>query len=113
MAAHLEPGGSLVLLLPAHPALYSTVDRGLGRTRRFTRSSIREMLEGAGLQAERIAQVNCLGATGWWITRLFSRSSQIRPWQTGLFRLCLPLVKLERLIPPPYGLSWLVTARKT
>ncbi len=110
-AVHLEPGGSLVLLLPAHPGLYSTMDRGLGRTRRFTRGSIRDMLDGAGLQAEQINQVNCIGATGWFLARLFSRSSQIRPWQTRLFRFLMPLVKLERLIPPPYGLSWLVTAR--
>ncbi len=111
MAAHIGPGGNMVLLLPAHAGLYSTVDRGLGRTRRYSRAAIREMLEGAGLQVERMDQVNCIGATGWWITRLFSRSSQIRPWQTRLFRLFMPLVKLERLIPPPFGLSWLVTAR--
>ncbi|MFC1529496.1 glycosyltransferase [Gemmatimonadota bacterium] len=111
MAAHIGPGGNIVLLLPAHPGLYSSVDRSLGRTRRYSRAAINAMLEGAGLQAERINQVNFVGATGWWIARLFTRSSRISPWQTRFFRLCLPLVKLERLIPPPYGLSWLVTAR--
>jgi hypothetical protein len=112
MAAHIGPSGHLALLLPAHPALYSTVDRGLGRTRRYTRSDVREMLNRAGLQVEQLEPVNGIGATGWWITRIFSRSTQISPWQTRLFRLFLPLVKLERLIPPPFGLSWLVTARK-
>jgi SAM-dependent methyltransferase len=111
MAAHLAPDGALVLLLPAHPALYGSIDEGLGRTRRFTRAAIREMLDGAGLRLERIDQVNWIGAVGWWVARLFSRASQISPWQTRLFRLFLPLVRLERLIPPPFGLSWLVIAR--
>lgn len=111
MAAHMKPDGSLVLLLPAHQALYGTVDRGLGRSRRFTRASIHSLLDESGLRAERIVQVNFAGAVGWWITRIFSRSPRISPWQVRVFKLFMPLMKLERLIPPPIGLSWLVVAR--
>ncbi len=111
MAGHLNPEGSVVLLLPAHQALYSAIDRGLGRSRRYTRASIHSLLDEAGLRAERIVQVNFVGAIGWWLGRLFSRSTKISLWQVRIFRLFMPLVKLERLIPPPIGLSWLVTAR--
>ncbi|MFC1499608.1 glycosyltransferase [Candidatus Zixiibacteriota bacterium] len=111
MAAHLKPGGNMVLLLPANPSLYSSVDRGLGRSQRFTRSSVLSLLDGAGLKVGKITQVNFVGAIGWWLGRISSRSTQIHPWQVRIFRLFMPLVKLERLIPPPTGLSWLVTAR--
>jgi len=111
MAAHMKPEGSMVLLLPAHPSLYSAVDRGLGRSHRFTRSSIGSLLDEAGLRTEKIVQVNFMGAVGWWLGRISSGSSQIHPWQVKIFRLFMPLVKLERWITPPTGLSWLVTAR--
>ena len=111
MAAHLKPEGNMVLLLPAHQALFSSVDRGLGRSRRFTRKSIHSLLDEAELSAERIFQVNFIGAIGWWFGRLFSGSSQISPWQIRVFKLFMPLVKLERWITPPVGLSWLIIAR--
>jgi len=111
MAAHQNPEGNMVLLLPAHQALFSSVDRGLGRSRRFTHKSIHSLLDEAELSAERIVQVNFIGAIGWWFGRIFSGSSQISPWQIRVFKLFMPLVKLERWITPPVGLSWLIIAR--
>lgn len=40
-AARLRPGGSLVVLAPAHPWLFSAFDRAIGHFRRYTRASLR------------------------------------------------------------------------
>jgi SAM-dependent methyltransferase len=39
--AHLEPGGKIVVLSPAHPGLFAEFDRALGHFRRYTKSSLR------------------------------------------------------------------------
>jgi 2-polyprenyl-3-methyl-5-hydroxy-6-metoxy-1,4-benzoquinol methylase len=39
----LRPGGSLVVLSPAHPFLYSAFDKSIGHYRRYTRHMLREL----------------------------------------------------------------------
>lgn len=39
-AARLRPGGSLIVLAPAHPALYSPFDAAVGHFRRYTKRSL-------------------------------------------------------------------------
>lgn len=41
--AHLLPGGHLIVLAPAFPALYSPFDRAIGHHRRYTRASLRAL----------------------------------------------------------------------
>ncbi len=40
-AARLKQGGSLIVLAPAHPWLFSPFDRAIGHFRRYTRGSLR------------------------------------------------------------------------
>ena len=39
--AHLQPGGHLVVLSPAHQFLYTPFDRAIGHFRRYSRASLR------------------------------------------------------------------------
>ena len=39
-AAHLRPGGSLIVLAPAHDWLYTEFDRAIGHFRRYSKSSL-------------------------------------------------------------------------
>jgi 2-polyprenyl-3-methyl-5-hydroxy-6-metoxy-1,4-benzoquinol methylase len=39
-AVHLRPGGVLVILVPAHPRLYSAFDAAIGHYRRYTKSML-------------------------------------------------------------------------
>src|SRR4029077_684540 len=48
----LRPGGRLVLLVPALPALYGTLDRALGHYRRYGRRDLQHRLEDAGYRVE-------------------------------------------------------------
>ena len=38
---HLQPGGKIIVLSPAHPGLYTEFDRAIGHFRRYTRRSLR------------------------------------------------------------------------
>ncbi len=112
LASRLDPGGHLLLVVPAHPALSSPLDRSMGRHRRYSRRRLKELLEDAGLQVGPVRAFNAVGAAGWAASGGLLRRRTVRAWQVRLFLLLLPLIKLERLIPPPFGLSWIAVARR-
>jgi len=73
LAACLRPGGHLLLLVPAHPALYGPMDKMAGHFRRYTRSGLRAQFEGAGLGLRVLSYVNPLGGLGWWVNARFGK----------------------------------------
>jgi SAM-dependent methyltransferase len=48
-SSFLEPGGSMLLSVPAHPLLYSHHDALLGHERRYTPGELRSLVSGLGL----------------------------------------------------------------
>jgi hypothetical protein len=46
----LQPGGRLVLLVPALPAIYGTLDEALGHVRRYTAGELRKKYRQAGFR---------------------------------------------------------------
>lgn len=50
----LEPGGHLVLTVPAHPFLWSEHDDALYHQRRYTRRAVCRLLRGAGFEIQRL-----------------------------------------------------------
>lgn len=63
----LRPGGSLVLVLPAHPFLFGSMDRLAGHFRRYSRADVQRKLQRAGLTPTRLRHVNLLGALAWFV----------------------------------------------
>jgi SAM-dependent methyltransferase len=110
LSAFLKPDGRMILLLPALPSLHGAIDRGIGMPDRFSRKEARNLVESAGLTLETIRPVNAVGAIGWWLASKLMRSGYIRPLHVRVFRLLMPLFKLERWIRPPFGLSYLIVA---
>jgi SAM-dependent methyltransferase len=53
----LAPGGKLVVTVPAHRFLWSSADVALGHARRYTRRTLREEVEAAGFEVERLTHV--------------------------------------------------------
>ena len=107
----LKPGGRALILVPAGRSLYSAMDRAIEHRRRYEREDLREVLEAAGFQVERLAPFNRLGVLGWVVNRWTGRTS-ISPWQVLAFRILMPVARiLERADGLP-GLSWIAIARK-
>jgi len=111
MAGALRPGGRLFVLVPGHPRLYTDLDRTYGHHRRYTRSSLRALLENAGLEVDDVASFNLLGIPGWWLQGRRGAtgipSSSLAVYE-ALLRAWRPV---ERRVRPPWGLSVIAHAR--
>jgi SAM-dependent methyltransferase len=96
-AAHLKPGGYLVVLCPAHPWLFSPFDEAIGHYRRYTRSSLRE-LSPQGLVLVRSIYLDSIGLLASLGNRLFLKYSMPRPGQIAFWDKVL--VRCSRLVDP-------------
>ena len=110
----LAPGGRLVLKVPALPALYGAYDHAVGHHRRYDRRGLGARLAEAGLEVATIAYFNAAGALGWWLhSRVLGRT---RPSgaQVRVFDAAVPMLRrLERAVPPPFGLSLFAVATRS
>jgi glycosyltransferase involved in cell wall biosynthesis len=108
----LPPGGHLILLVPAHPALYGSLDVHLQHFRRYRLQPLQELVTGAGFQVESIRYLNRPGVVGWWLNSKVFRRTVLPRGQLRMFRLFEPLLRIEEKRPPRFGLSLLVLARR-
>jgi SAM-dependent methyltransferase len=114
IAAVLKPPGTIVLLVPAFPALYGPIDRRLKHARRYTRKSLVSLAGRASLQVRHIRYVNIIGFFGWWMNAHVLRLKEQSPGQIEIFdRLAVPIMsRIERVFPPPFGQSLLAVMEK-
>jgi glycosyltransferase involved in cell wall biosynthesis len=108
----LQPGGRLVLLVPALPVLYGTLDRALHHFRRYARAELEEKLAGAGFQIESLRYVNRPGVFGWYLNSRVLRRKVLPKGQLRAFSLLLPILRRETDRPPSFGMSLLAIGRK-
>lgn len=105
----LRPGGAVVLLVPALPALYGELDRALGHYRRYTAEVLRSRFGDAGLTVRHLEYFNLAGMPGWWLVGRLLRRSIIPTGSLRVYDALVPLFKLERLIPWRSGQSLIAT----
>ena len=91
-AAHLHPGGHVIVLSPAHPLLYSPFDKAMRHYRRYTRASLRAAASATALRPVKVIYLDAAGLLASAANRfLFSRSmpteNQIAAWD----RLLVPV----------------------
>ena len=55
------PGGIIGIYVPAHPILYSIMDKEIGHVRRYTRSELKEKVNVAGFSIQSITYDEFLG----------------------------------------------------
>lgn len=110
----LAPGGSLLLLVPALPAIFGSLDRAFDHFRRYTMSGIRASLVAAGFEIETIHYLNMVGVAAWFVSGRVLRRTTLGRAQVRFYdRWVIPAVRrLESVVSPPIGQSILVIARK-
>lgn len=114
MADLLVPGGVLALLVPAHPSLFGPYDVTDGHFRRYTKSTLRDLLLGVNLKVEQLYHFNSIGAFGWWVQyRLMKRDNQTSSDYKLMQRLVPFLRAVEDRVKPPIGMSLIAVARKS
>jgi len=107
----LGPGGRLVLLVPAHPFAFGSLDEGLGHHRRYDRRSLSDRLGAAGFEIESMRSLNLPALGGWFVASRVRRHRLIPPSQARVADLLVPWLEVEKRLHLPWGLSLLAVAR--
>jgi len=115
----LEPGGRLIVNVPAHPWLWSAADEALGHVRRYTRASLRAELEAAGFEVVLLTHVFSWLVPPVWLKRHVAASgdAELGLDQTSplIDTAAIVLTRLERAVVGhaslPFGTSVLAVAR--
>jgi SAM-dependent methyltransferase len=108
----LQPGGRLVLLVPALPAIYGTLDEALGHVRRYTTAGLRGQCRQASFRTVHQEYFNLAGIPGWWFTGRVLRRRLIPSGSLALYDALVPLFRLERFLPWRVGQSLIAIGEK-
>jgi 2-polyprenyl-3-methyl-5-hydroxy-6-metoxy-1,4-benzoquinol methylase len=108
----LTPGGRLALLAPAHRILYGEFDRSVGHYRRYEKRELVGKLKQAGLIVRKVKFFSLVATLPWLINGRLLKRDYLPTGQANLANRLVPLLKLERLIGPPCGLSLIAIAQK-
>jgi SAM-dependent methyltransferase len=109
----VRPGGAVVVFVPAFPFAMSRFDRAIGHFRRYTASTLRAAIAGAGLSADDVRYVNAPGLLAWTVGMRLLRMSPreglaLRAWDGAV----VPAARrVEARRRPPFGQSLLAVAR--
>jgi len=110
----LPRNGVLALLVPAMPSIFGTLDSLDNHYRRYTPDLVRQRLFELPVRVERLRYFNMIGALGWWWKGRVLKAPVQDDENYRLMNIAIPFVRpLEKLIPPPFGLSLVAIARKT
>jgi len=112
MRGILRPGGRAVLVVPAFATFYCRLDKNLGHYRRYNKLSFLRNVRAAGYTVRYCKYLNMLGALGWLVNGKILGRRMMPKQQMRLFNKLAWMLKLERHIGPPFGLSLLVVAEK-
>ncbi|MGD9903576.1 MAG: glycosyltransferase [Vicinamibacterales bacterium] len=107
-AAVLEPGGRLVLLVPAMPALYGSLDVALHHFRRYDKDGLTQLVEDSGFEVTDIRFLNRPGVVGWWLNSRVLKRTVLPKGQLSAFKWLMPLLRREEASRPSFGMSLLV-----
>jgi 2-polyprenyl-3-methyl-5-hydroxy-6-metoxy-1,4-benzoquinol methylase len=107
MNAVLPLGGTVVLIVPAFTALYGPIDHLLGHYRRYSKSSMAQVAEGAGFRPRILRYMNSVGFFGWWLNARILRKTEQSATMIKLFDSWVvpTLSRVESLVAPPIGQS--------
>jgi SAM-dependent methyltransferase len=103
VARHIEPGGRIIVLSPAHAFLYSAFDKAIGHVRRYDAAGLRAIAP-PGTHVERVFYLDSVGMAASLANRLLLKSTlptpgQIALWDRGMvpFSRWLDRVTFHRL----------------
>jgi SAM-dependent methyltransferase len=109
----VKPGGTLVILVPAYPRLFNTMDRALGHFRRYSKGQLEARLRETGWQVRRTFRFNAFGVPGWYVAGMLRRKNPGRTL-SQLFDTLLPaFAQIEKYaVRGAWGLSLVSVCRR-
>jgi glycosyltransferase involved in cell wall biosynthesis len=109
----LQPGGRIVIFVPAGKSLYGSLDRGIGHARRYEKDELVAKLQQAGFEVEHLSFQNRIAKLAWWANaKLFGRRA-LPSAQSRVFDRLVPLLRALEGSNPSSGLSLIAVGRKS
>jgi SAM-dependent methyltransferase len=107
----LDPGGRLVIFVPALQALFGSMDRAVGHYRRYSPDTLRPVLEHNGFSIQAMEWMNLLTIPGWFLNgRVFKREA-VPALQLKVYDALMPVIaRLESRVRLPIGMNLFVVA---
>jgi SAM-dependent methyltransferase len=108
--------GRLLILVPAGPRLFGSLDRAFGHYRRYTASSLTDSLQGSGFTITSLQYFNLPGVISWFIAGKVLRKTTLSRRDVQLYdRWIVPWISaLESVWVPPFGQSLIaISERRT
>jgi SAM-dependent methyltransferase len=111
LAASIEPGGTIFLLVPAFMLLYGEHDRADHHFRRYTKRSLAATVAPLPLEVERSYYMNMPGFFAWLtLVRMMRRT--LTEGSIGFYDRLIPGIRaVERRVSPPFGQSLVAVLR--
>ncbi|MBV8518524.1 MAG: glycosyltransferase [Acidobacteria bacterium] len=109
----LVPGGRVLVFVPADPALFGSMDRGIGHLRRYTKEELVAKLQQAGFEVEHVSFQNRVGRLAWRLNTTFFARRALPSGQSRVFDALVPLLRRLEGDTPPNGLSLIAVGRKS
>ncbi len=100
----LEPGGRVVLQVPALHRLYGETDRAAGIFRRYEPEDLGAKLRAHGLRVAAMRYINQPGALAWYLNSRVLQRPDVPAWELRLGALLVPWLALEQRRQPRWGL---------
>jgi hypothetical protein len=112
MGSLVQPGGAIVLVVPAFPSAMAQFDRAIGHQRRYTRASLGTALRDAGLEIEQLRYVNPIGLLIWYVVVKALRVTPGNGLALRLYdRTVVPVARALDRFAAPFGQSVFAVAR--
>ncbi|MHB1132259.1 MAG: glycosyltransferase [Chloroflexota bacterium] len=97
----LSPGGKALVMVPAQPWLYNSIDRALGHRRRYSAGELRQKMARAGFTNVRLVAFNKVGVLPWWLYgRALAKRKPAGP-VLRLYDLFVPVARWFDALPLP------------
>lgn len=113
MRERVKPGGKLVILVPAYPWLFNSMDKAVGHFRRYRKDELESRLAAAGWELQRMFRFNAAGVPGWYVAGLMRRTHPGRGL-SGLYDGLVPVFAMieKHAIRGLWGLSLVAICRR-
>lgn len=113
LAETLEPGGRIVLKVPAFSWLHGTLDDAVGHFRRYERAGLSTLLLDSGFVRPKAWYFNAAAVPGWWLNGKLLRRTTPPASQLRLMDRLVPIMRaVDRVTRPIGGLSLFAVAER-
>lgn len=107
----LKKGGHLIILVPAHQALYNSFDVALEHYRRYNKKSLNNLFGEFKIVSN--FYFNFTAIFGWFITGSLLKKKTIPSDQMRLFNMLMPIIKvMDKIVMNKIGISVITVGRK-